>query len=67
MAALPLALFVLYLALAFRARTILELRRTGSTGFKGVSGRLGSAEWLGGVLFAVALGLGLAAPVLALI
>ena len=67
MAALTLALFVLYLALAFGARTILQLRRTGSTGFKGVSGRLGSAEWLGGVLFAVALGLGLAAPVLALI
>ena len=32
-----------------------------------ISGRPGSAEWTGGVLFAVALGLGLAAPVLDLL
>lgn len=67
MAALALILFVIYLALAFGARTLLQLRRTGSTGFRGVGGRPGSAEWLGGVLFACALGLGLAAPVLDLV
>ncbi len=66
MAGIALALFALYLALAFGARTALQLRRTGSTGFRGISGRPGSAEWLGGVLFVFALGLGLAAPVLGL-
>jgi protein-S-isoprenylcysteine O-methyltransferase Ste14 len=64
MAGLALALLAVYVALAFGARTALQLRRTGSTGFKGVSGRPGSAEWAGGVLFVLALGLGLAAPVL---
>lgn len=64
MTALALALFVLYLALAFGPRTLVQLRRTGSTGFRGISGRPGSPEWLGGVLFIVALALHLAAPVL---
>jgi hypothetical protein len=44
MAACALALFALYLALAFGARTFLQLRRTGSSGFKGISGHPGSAE-----------------------
>jgi hypothetical protein len=56
-AVLTLVLYGLYLALAFGARTVLRLRRTGSSGFKGISGRPGSTEWAGGVLFAVALGL----------
>lgn len=64
MATLALVLFVLYLALAFGLRTLVQLRRTGSTGFRGLSGRPGSPEWLGGVLFVVALALHLAAPVL---
>ena len=63
MAGLALALFVLYVALAFGARTALQKLRTGSSGFKGVSGRPGSAEWFGGALFACALGLGFGAPV----
>jgi hypothetical protein len=42
-----LALYVLYLALAFGGRTLLQLSSTGSTGFKGVSGRPLSAEWTG--------------------
>lgn len=66
MAALALALFVVYLALAFGVRTAIHLRRTGATGFHGLGGRPGSAEWLAGVGFAVALLLGLAAPILAL-
>jgi protein-S-isoprenylcysteine O-methyltransferase Ste14 len=57
----------LYLALAFGGRILLQLRRTGSTGFKGISGRPLSAEWTGGVLFVVAFLLGLAAPLLALL
>lgn len=70
-----LLLFLLYAGLAFGLRTWQHLRRTGSTGFRGVSGRPGSVEWLGGVLFVVALvlaalaplaeWLGLVAPVLA--
>ena len=66
MAALSLALLFLYASLAFGARAFVQLGRTGSTGFKGVSGRPLSPEWLGGVLFVVAVGLLLAAPVLAL-
>ena len=61
MAPWALALYVLYLALAFGGRTLVQLR---STGFKGISGRPFSAEWSGGVLFVAAVLLGLAAPVL---
>ncbi len=61
---LALAVYVAYLALAFGLRSLLQRRRTGSAGFHGVSGRPGSAEWAGGVLFVVALLLGLVAPVL---
>lgn len=67
MAELALVLYLVYLAIAFGARTIIQLRRTGSTGFHGVGGRPGSAEWLAGVGFVVALVLGVAAPVLALL
>lgn len=66
MAAAALALYVAYLALAFGLRTLIQLRRTGSTGFVGLRGHVGSAEWLGGVLFAAAILLGFAAPALAL-
>lgn len=61
---LALILFVLYMLVAFGVRTVQHLRATGSTGFQGISGRPGSAPWLGGVLFAWALGLGLLAPIL---
>ena len=50
MAALALVLYGLYLALAFVLRTALHRRRTGRSGFSGISGAPGSAEWLGGVL-----------------
>jgi hypothetical protein len=60
MAPWALALYALYAALAFGGRTLVQLRRTGSTGFKGLSGRPLSAEWTGGVLFFAALLLGLA-------
>ena len=66
MAVAALVSYGLYLALAFGLRTVMQLRRTGSSGFKGVSGRVGSAEWFAGVLFIVALLVGVAAPVLAL-
>lgn len=57
-------LYALYLALAFGGRALLQVRTTGSTGFVGIKGRWGSVEWLGGVLFAAASVLLLAAPLL---
>ena len=66
MAVVALIAYGLYLALAFGVRALIQIRRTGSSGFKGVSGSIGSPEWLAGVLFVVALLIGAAAPVLAL-
>jgi protein-S-isoprenylcysteine O-methyltransferase Ste14 len=66
-AAAALVLYAIYLALAFGLRTIIQLRATGSSGFHGIDGEIGSATWLAGVGFVVALVLGLAAPVLALL
>lgn len=66
MAVAALAAYGLYLAFAFGLRTWLQLRRTGSSGFKGLGGRPGSAEWSAGVLFGLALAIGVAAPALAL-
>jgi protein-S-isoprenylcysteine O-methyltransferase Ste14 len=59
-----LACYGVYLAVAFVLRSIIQLRRTGSTGFKGISGPPGSLEWSAGVLFGVALAIGVLAPVL---
>jgi protein-S-isoprenylcysteine O-methyltransferase Ste14 len=67
MTVLALVLYAVYLTIAFGVRTAIQLRRTGSAGFHGVGGRPGSAEWLAGVGFVVALVLGVAAPVLALV
>lgn len=67
MAVLALVLYALYLALGFGLRSAIQLRRTGSTGFRGIGGRPGSAEWIAGVGFVLAVLLGAAAPVLALL
>lgn len=67
MATLALILYGVYLGLAFGVRTFLQLRRTGSTGFHGLGGRPGSAEWSAGVGFTLAIVAGLAAPVLTLV
>ena len=64
MGGVAIALYLVYLALAFGLRTVIQRRTTGSSGFKGISGPPGSAEWIGGVLFIVALALGLIAPIL---
>jgi protein-S-isoprenylcysteine O-methyltransferase Ste14 len=66
-ATLALVLYAVYLLLAFGLRSLLQFRRTGSTGFHGLGGRPGSAEWVAGVGFTLALLLGVAAPVLALL
>ena len=65
MASIALALYAAYGALAFGARVAVHLRRTGTSGLKGLSGRPGSIEWLGGAGFVLALALGVAAPGLA--
>ena len=66
MAAAALVLYVVWFVLAFGVRTVIQLRRTGESGFKGLGGRLGSVEWFAGVLFVVALVVGVAAPVAAI-
>jgi protein-S-isoprenylcysteine O-methyltransferase Ste14 len=61
--AAALVLFVVYLAVGFVLRTWLQWRRTGDSGFRGISG---SPEWLAGVAFVVVLLAGLLGPVAAL-
>ncbi|MFI6700887.1 methyltransferase family protein [Streptomyces sp. NPDC050509] len=50
-----LALYLVWLTAAFGWRSVLQRRRTGDTGFRGLSGRPGSASWWAGVLFLTAL------------
>lgn len=63
---LALVSLLAFIGVNFGFRTWLHWRRTGTTGFRGISGRFGSAEWLGGVLFIVGLVLGVAAPLIEL-
>lgn len=60
---LAIGAYAVYLLVAFVVRTIIQVRRTGDSGFRGLSGRFGSAEWWAGVLFVVSLVVGVAAPV----
>jgi protein-S-isoprenylcysteine O-methyltransferase Ste14 len=62
---LVIALLTLYVAVAFGWRSWLHKRRTGSAGFRGISGRPLSAEWCGGVLLVVGLLASSAAPLVA--
>lgn len=63
---LALVLLVVFFGLNFGLRSWWHWRATGTTGFRGISGRVGSPEWLGGVLFAVGLVIGVAAPLVEL-
>lgn len=67
MAVAALAIYLVWAALAFGWRAIVQRRRTGDTGFRGFSGTPGSIEWWAGLLFVVAIVAGLAAPVLDLV
>ncbi|UCE85027.1 MAG: isoprenylcysteine carboxylmethyltransferase family protein [Deltaproteobacteria bacterium] len=67
MAGLALALYVVYLAVAFGGRAWLQYRRTGDHGFRGFSGRVASVEWFAGLLFVVSLLALFLAPVSALL
>lgn len=67
MAALAIAIYVLLLALTFGLRTLIHRARTGDSGWRGISGKTGSTERLGGILFVVAVAAGAFAPVAALL
>ena len=62
-----LVIYVVYLIAAFGVRSWLHYRATGDTGMRGVSGRVGSPEWLAGILFVVAVLVGIAGPVAGLL
>jgi len=69
MAVAALVLYLVWFLLAFGVRTILQLRRTRDSGWRasGLPGRAGSVEWWAGLLFVLALAIGLAAPIAELI
>lgn len=64
MPVIALVLFAVFAVLGFGWRSWVQRRRTGSTGFKGVSGRPGSVEWVAGVGFAVGIAVAVLAPAL---
>ncbi|PXX58705.1 protein-S-isoprenylcysteine O-methyltransferase Ste14 [Nocardia tenerifensis] len=63
MAPLALTLYIMFGLLGFGWQSWSQYRRTGSTGFRGISGRPGSVEWTAGILFVIAMLTGIAAPV----
>lgn len=64
MAIWAIAAFVAFVSICFGWRSWMQFRHTGSTGFHGIGGDVGSAEWLAGVGFAAAMVMGFAAPTL---
>jgi protein-S-isoprenylcysteine O-methyltransferase Ste14 len=61
---IALVLFAVFGVLGFGWRSWLQYRRTGSSGFRGTSGRIGSTEWIAGVGFVVALMVAVSAAIL---
>jgi protein-S-isoprenylcysteine O-methyltransferase Ste14 len=55
MAVTALLIYLVGLAVIFGLRTWLQVRRTGSSGFHGISGERGSLRWWAGVSFIAAL------------
>ncbi|WP_067838562.1 methyltransferase family protein [Nocardia lijiangensis] len=66
MAAVALILYFVFGVLGFGWRSWQQRRHTGSTGFRGISGRPGSLEWLAGVGFVAAIVVGVSAALLQL-
>jgi protein-S-isoprenylcysteine O-methyltransferase Ste14 len=62
-----LVLFAMFALLGFGWRSWEQRRRTGSSGFHGISGRLGSVEWFAGVGFIISMGVAVFAPILQLL
>jgi protein-S-isoprenylcysteine O-methyltransferase Ste14 len=67
MAVAALVLYGIWFGLAFGVRIALQLRRTGSTGIRGLDRGAPPLEWFAGALFVVSLATGALAPVLALL
>jgi protein-S-isoprenylcysteine O-methyltransferase Ste14 len=67
MAAVALALYIVFGVLALGGRCWMQWHRTGSTGYRGISRRLGVIGLLGGIAFIAAMMGGLAAPLLQLL
>ena len=65
-AAVALALLVTGGCMTFGWRLWWQRRRTGSTGFRGISGQVGAAQWFGGVSLVVGMFITFTAPVLQL-
>ncbi len=65
-ASVALAALTLYALVAIVGRSLLHRRRTGSSGWRGVHGRPGSAPWWGGVLLGLACVGFIAAPIVAI-
>ncbi|ORB66340.1 methyltransferase family protein [Mycolicibacterium tusciae] len=64
MPTIALVLFAAFALLGFGWRSWEQRRRTGSTGFRGISGRPGSVEWFAGVGFIISMGIAVFAPIL---
>lgn len=62
-----LCLYALYFAVAFAARTLIHVRRTGANPLKRPHAKIFSREWTAAMLLGIGAGLGLLAPVLDLI
>jgi len=60
---ISLGLLVVFALVTFGLRSAQHRRETGSSGFVGMSSRVGSAGWLGGVLFGLSCVLAAGAPV----
>jgi protein-S-isoprenylcysteine O-methyltransferase Ste14 len=65
MEVVALSCWSLFGLLALVRPLAMQLRRTGSTGFKWPSGSFGSVEWAAAIGFVAAIALGVAAPLLA--
>lgn len=63
MAVLALVLYAAWALVAFGLRAVVQLRRTGDSGFRRFRGAIGSAEWWAGILFLLAIVVGVVAPV----
>jgi protein-S-isoprenylcysteine O-methyltransferase Ste14 len=66
MAVIALVVYLVGAAVGIGWRSWVQWRRTGSTGVKGISGRVGSAEWFGGVGLVLGVLCTLSAPLLQL-
>jgi protein-S-isoprenylcysteine O-methyltransferase Ste14 len=65
-AVVALVLLAVFGLLGFVWRAWLQRRRTGSTGFRGISGNIGSAEWVAGLGFVISLIVAVVGPALQL-